>query len=188
MSSAGEVRIRPLRARDALPLRDFLRKCWRVTYGVIPSVAAATRAHGRFSLFNVLTPTLVTNEVRGHGAKFVAIEQDAIVGFVQASHHPSGQINIWMLYVDPQCQRRGIAYSLLAAAARTYPLATRVRLEVIQANVAAVAWYQRRGFTIYASAPRSVFGRDIAVHYMEREAAAFAGCRAPIHEMTRDVR
>ena len=52
------------------------------------------------------------------------------------------------LYVDPDAQGEGIGSALLDACLTAFPDAAVVRLEVEPANTVAVAYYERRGFTI----------------------------------------
>ena len=77
--------------------------------------------------------------------------------------------NIWGVYVQPAARGRGVSRALLTeilSHARTQ--VKQVHLSVVTDNVAALALYERLGFTTYGTEPRSLFvdGRYLDEHLM----------------------
>lgn len=66
------------------------------------------------------------------------------------------------LFVDPQAHRQGHGRALLAAVADRAPL----RLDVNEANPAAVAFYERMGFARTGRSPQDSAGRPYPVLHM----------------------
>ena len=168
MSKIADVKIRRPRLRDLLALRSMLNVSWGAAYGRMEGISADIQT-ARFSWLETLIAIQLRDETAGHGTRLVAIADNRIAGFVQSSQHPKGQINLWMLYIDPAFQGRGIGSLLLAAAVESYTDANRIRLEVLQPNTKAIEWYRQRGFEIYNSATKSISGRSGAVYHMEKK-------------------
>ena len=80
----------------------------------------------------------------------VALCDGAAVGCLVLTAPAGGHVEIKRLWTDPACRRRGVASGLLAAAlarAGQHP----VRLSVWSWRTAAIALYERFGFTVTAS-------------------------------------
>jgi ribosomal protein S18 acetylase RimI-like enzyme len=88
---------------------------------------------------------------RPYDQAWVAVEDEAIVGFAAASYASwNRRLVLWHLYVDPRQRRRGIARELLRsvdahAAARG---ARTIWLETSSLNVPGIAAYRSLGFTL----------------------------------------
>lgn len=83
----------------------------------------------------------------------VAVLERRIVGYALAGHHSGTDIaRIYSLAVDPDCQGRGIARTLLTRleAAAAERGARRMRLEVRVDNRAALALYRSGGYRDFA--------------------------------------
>ncbi|MEO7221522.1 MAG: phosphoribosylglycinamide formyltransferase [Devosia sp.] len=92
-----------------------------------------------------------------------------VTGFYSLSGKAAHRGNIWGVYVQPQARGRGISRALLTeilSSARTQ--VKQVHLSVVTDNATALALYERLGFTIYGTEPRSLFveGRYLDEHMM----------------------
>ncbi|MCB2010105.1 MAG: GNAT family N-acetyltransferase [Geminicoccaceae bacterium] len=135
--------IRPGEPRDVDAVSMFLRDVWRHTYAPrhgLERVEAITRRwHGRDSLLADI----------GDGAAvfLLAFAGDRLVGhaFLQS---PGGPV-AWLrrLYVDPDCQRRGLGGRFLfELEARLGAGAETMELEVDLLGRSAIAFYRSKGF------------------------------------------
>lgn len=89
------------------------------------------------------------------------------VGFALAMQ--DGQdIILYMLYVHPAHTRRGVGRALLAAMETWKSGAVSIRLEVLEGNKAAIAWYERRGFSAYGRTAHATGTADVPAIYMDK--------------------
>ncbi len=88
-----------------------------------------------------------------------------VTGFYALSGKAAHRGNIWGVYVQPAARGRGVSRALLTAIlshARTQ--VKQVHLSVVTDNTAALALYERLGFTTYGTEPRSLF---VDGHYLD---------------------
>lgn len=148
--------IRPVHNEDLDPLAALARRSYRAAFGTtfpaedVEAYIAATRSAGAFR------KALRTDVI------LVAEERDALRGYVQfgpvqtpdleAGAH-DGELRA--LYVDPQCQNRGIGGRLLIAALEHPRLlaAEQVFLDVWIRNAGARRLYERHGFRVVGERP-----------------------------------
>jgi ribosomal protein S18 acetylase RimI-like enzyme len=136
------VVVRERRAGDTRAVRRVARAAWRATYGgVLPDAfvrAVLRRAYDRRRLVEGLAdPTL-------HA--FVA-EDSEVVGYADVRAREGG-VELTRIYVHPARQGQGAGTALLRAcveAAKSVG-APALRVGVDPTNLAAIAWYRRRGF------------------------------------------
>lgn len=79
--------------------------------------------------------------------------------------------NLFQMYVRPEARGTGCALELIeAVAAHAARIVKQLHLSVVTTNEAAIRLYQRAGFHIYGTEPRSLFvnGRYIDEHLMVR--------------------
>jgi ribosomal protein S18 acetylase RimI-like enzyme len=67
------------------------------------------------------------------------------MAFAAATTDPAIVV-LHQLYVRPDCQRQGIGQALLDEVQESFPEAKMLRLEVEEANGAAIAFYRANGF------------------------------------------
>jgi ribosomal protein S18 acetylase RimI-like enzyme len=162
--------VRPARLGDYRSAARMLERTWMTTYAEMIGVERARR-FGRPAYRR--TDLLVSHFARrlgrmpGHAA-LVARLDGRMVGYATYSEDPDGAAVLWMLYVDPERQGSGVGTQLLQAIVARCPRAKTLRLEVLQKNDKAIAWYQRHGFEIFASADTALSGNEEPVHYMDR--------------------
>ena len=91
--------------------------------------------------------TELAASARGNGAFALAVDDEAMVGFVIA-RIIAGQAEILTIAVDPSARRRGIGRALVAATAGVAANsgASAVFLEVDVSNASAIALYHGEGF------------------------------------------
>lgn len=135
--------VRTASKRDLDAIRALLGETWHATYDPIygaERVAAITADwHSSASLQAQLE--------RPRSEFLVADDGEAIGGMAYASADESGgTVLLHQLYVRPSHQGRGIGSMLLDEVIDSFPQAERVRLEMEEANLPAIAFYQAAGF------------------------------------------
>lgn len=135
--------VRTASARDLDAVRALLGETWHATYDSIygPERVAAITAdwHSLASLREQLD--------RPRSEFLVADDGKAIGGMAYASADESGRtVMLHQLYVLPAMQGRGVGGMLLGEVFDSFPEAERIRLEVEEANLKAVAFYEAAGF------------------------------------------
>jgi ribosomal protein S18 acetylase RimI-like enzyme len=89
--------------------------------------------------------------VRGAGTR-ILLAFDAgglLVGSVMLAQAEDSVVNVGMLAVNPQLQKRGVGRALLhelEAAVQREQLGTRLQMTVIVQRSELIAWYERRGY------------------------------------------
>jgi ribosomal protein S18 acetylase RimI-like enzyme len=81
-----------------------------------------------------------------------------MIGFKQNSGpKDSHKAFVWGFFVQPTARRRGIGATLMATLiAEARPVVEQLTLAVVRENVAAIALYERCGFSIYGVEPRAL--------------------------------
>lgn len=145
---ATDFRIRPCTLWDAREIFDLLQETWMSTYAPILGPEGAL-AHGR-RLSRFYVQLMLLRAVLRQNLTLKAVLDGRLVGMTMAVKDEDGVV-VYLLYVHPEFQNKGIGRSLLEAIERRWPKARKIRLEVLQKNTRAVAWYQAQGFEIYGS-------------------------------------
>ena len=139
------MHIRPARHADIPALCALARVIWTTTYtGLISQQQIEYMLADRYAAERL---SLQIDDQK-HVWR-LAYSGDDLVGFAHA-RLATGSCKLDKLYVHPDCQRRGIGRALLddiKSFARTHH-AARLCLQVNRQNTAAIAAYQRYGFTI----------------------------------------
>lgn len=161
--------IRRCRLADINRLRAMLQVSWHSAHDTVlgPEQARDSARHiltslnlGGYALASRLFP-------RAWGA-LVATAADTVIGFALA-RRDGAEIILYMLYVHPDRQGQGIGTALLAAAIASSPAARAIRLEVLQGNTAAIAWYEARGFQTYGDTQNATGIPGIPAYYMDKQ-------------------
>lgn len=135
------------------------------TYEPIMGADEVRAAANRFS--KAYLAWTAASSLLGGGVMLQAILNGSPAGVAYAAHDRGG-IVLYMLYVRPSQQGRGIGSRLLAAIEAWKPTATCIRLEVLEANAAAIAWYGSKGFVKYGHTEHATGSPDIPAIYMDK--------------------
>ncbi|RJT38436.1 GNAT family N-acetyltransferase [Mesorhizobium waimense] len=136
--------IRTASERDLAAVRALLVETWHATYDAIYGVARVTEITDDWHSIASLKARLT----RPNSEFLVADDGKRIGGmaFAAATTEPK-VILLNQLYVRPSCQRQGIGRALLDEVEASFPEAHTLRLEVEEANVAAITFYRAQGFS-----------------------------------------
>lgn len=163
--------LRRCRLRDVAVVADLLKLCWHATYDPILGEAQAgefgQRAYSKFNLGAMIARSLMSREL----IVLVAIADHVPVGYAGAQRDDASEIILYGLYVHPGLKGRGIGSALLESVIAGYPGAKTVRLEVLKANAAAIAWYQAKGFEVYGETEHATGTRNVPALYMDKALA-----------------
>ena len=135
--------VRTASDRDLAAIRTLLVETWHATYDVIygaERVAAITDDWHSIA-------SLKARLIRPNSEFLVADDGKRLGGmaFAAATANPK-IVRLNQLYVHPACQRQGIGQSLLDEVEASFPEMDTLRLEVEEANAAAIAFYRTNGF------------------------------------------
>jgi ribosomal protein S18 acetylase RimI-like enzyme len=135
--------VRTASERDLAAVRALLVETWHATYDAIYGAERVTEITDDWHSIASLKARLT----RPNSEFLVADDGKRLGGiaFASASTDPK-TILLNQLYVHPACQRQGIGRALLDEVESSFPEARTLRLEVEEANAAAIAFYRSQGF------------------------------------------
>jgi ribosomal protein S18 acetylase RimI-like enzyme len=141
--------IRPATVVDLPAIRALLVETWHATYDNLYGAKRVTEItddwHSRANL---------AVQLGREGTVFlVAVTANGIDGTSLARTKGNGQVMLDRLYVRPAAQGQRIGQRLLEATLARFPAGSTVQLEVEPQNIAAIRFYQRRGFVTVSSTP-----------------------------------
>lgn len=164
------ILIRPACRDDISAVCALLARTWHDTYN---SILGADRVASLNHAWHA--PDRLADELGQPGrAFFVAEVEGTLVGTVSVTERGDGIVWLDRLYVTPEAQGKGIGRALFGAAARAFPEASVIRLEVEEKNTRACRFYEKRGMV--ATPQRSSCGGcNNAVVYEGRGLSALRG-------------
>ncbi|MHA6644661.1 GNAT family N-acetyltransferase [Mesorhizobium sp. A623] len=135
--------VRTAGERDLDVVRDLLTLTWHATYDGIYGVEKVNDITGEWHS----TASLKARLTRPNSEFLVADDGKRLGGmaFAAATDDPV-IVMLHQLYVHPDFQGRGIGRALLDEVEESFPEAKVLRLEVEEANGAAIAFYRANGF------------------------------------------
>ncbi|MGX5803528.1 N-acetyltransferase family protein [Bradyrhizobium sp. Arg314] len=135
--------VRTVSERDLGAVRALLVETWHATYDAIYGVERVTAITDDWHSIASLKARLT----RPNSEFLVADDGKRLGGmaFAAATTDPK-TVLLNQLYVHPACQRQGIGQSLLAEVMASFPEMRTLRLEVEEANAAAIIFYEANGF------------------------------------------
>jgi ribosomal protein S18 acetylase RimI-like enzyme len=144
--------VRYARDADMVEIQALLRETWHATYDPIYGREEVEAVSQRWHALDVLAA-----QVREPKARFiVAVQGGVIAGTASARDVGDGVVSLGRLYVRPQFQGRGIGARLFKDVLADFTDACVVTLEVAPANVGAIRFYERRGFSMAARKPTAI--------------------------------
>ncbi|KQT60617.1 MULTISPECIES: GNAT family N-acetyltransferase [unclassified Aureimonas] len=130
---------------DLPAVRDLLGEAWHATYDAIYGVERVSEITASWHSVEALRPRLT----RPNSEFLVADDGVRLGGMAFAATSPDKKlVLLHQLYVCPDCQRQNVGSNLLAEIETSFPEAERMRLEVEEANVAAVGFYRLKSFAV----------------------------------------
>ena len=137
--------VRTASKRDLPAVRSLLVETWHNTYDTIYGRDRVTTITDEWHSLTALEKQMQ----RPNSEFLVADDGTRIGGMAFAAMEPDapGVLKLYQLYVLPSLQGRGIGGSLLDETESCFPEATTLKLEVVEENVKAVAFYLAQGFS-----------------------------------------
>ena len=135
--------VRTAGERDLAAVRTLLVETWHATYDVIYGAARVIEITDEWHSVAALKARLV----RPNSEFLVADDGKRLGGMAFAAATTDTKIVLLnQLYVHPDCQRQGIGQALLEEVEASFPEARTLRVEVEEANAAAIVFYRSQGF------------------------------------------
>lgn len=129
--------------KDLAAVRELLVEAWHATYDAI---YGAERVGEITDEWHAL-PSLRANLARPESEFILADDGAAIAGMAfAATADEASTVFLHQLYVRPSFQGRGIGGLLMDEMEQCFPAASKMRLEVEEANDRAIRFYLSRGF------------------------------------------
>lgn len=138
------VSIRRAVTGDIPGIQRVLVDTWHASYDAIMGAGEVDRKIAQY--FGLDRLDGMVNSTSRNSWAGVAHNGHAVLGFATAAFSFSGRLTVWTLYVHPRYQQRGIGTQFLYAIAEAFPFARSVFVETLEANAAAIRFYQRNGF------------------------------------------
>ncbi|MEX0347217.1 MAG: N-acetyltransferase family protein [Rhizobiaceae bacterium] len=134
--------IRSAHERDLPAISKLLGETWHATYDAIYGVERVAEITVEWHSVAALKDNLA----KPHSEFILADTGDRILGMAYASMVDGETAMLHQLYVHPAGQGSGTGTLLLEEIIGCFPGAQKLRLEVEEANSAAVAFYKRQAF------------------------------------------
>ena len=135
--------VRTASERDLAAIRALLVETWHATFDAIYGAERVTAITDDWHSIASLKARLS----RPNSEFLVADDGKRLGGMAFAAATTDPKIVLLnQLYVHPSCQRQGIGKALLDEVEASFPEASRLRLEVEEANAGAIAFYRAHGF------------------------------------------
>ncbi|MEP2460074.1 MAG: GNAT family N-acetyltransferase, partial [Nitratireductor sp.] len=137
--------VRTASERDLAAVRALLVETWHATYDPIYGVDRVTEITDDWH-----SPAALKGRLTQPQSEFILADDGQSLGGVAfASADEDGRaVTLHQLYVLPAMQGRGIGGMLLDEIVESFPQARRLVLEVEEANVPAIAFYEAHGFSL----------------------------------------
>jgi ribosomal protein S18 acetylase RimI-like enzyme len=137
--------IRTASERDLPAVRALLVETWHATYDDLYGPERVTEITDEWHSIKALKANLA----RPRSEFLVADDGKTLGGTAFAAASDDGKVvTVYRLYVRPAFQRSGLGKALLAEIEESFPEAEKIRLEVVEDNHRAVAFYRASGFII----------------------------------------
>ena len=157
--------IRYARLDDAARIRTLLIESWHAAYDPILSPKEVD-GHCRW----LFSEPMIECYVRDTALKrlYVAETEGRLAGLAQCGISITGRLIVYMLYVHPDYQRRGIGRELMTYCAGSFAWANSLAVEVLEPNTSAIAFYETLGMT-KAGAMLNPSRASVPIAYMYRD-------------------
>ncbi len=133
--------VRTAGERDLQAVRALLVETWHHTYDAIYGVERVSEITDDWHSLEALRAKLISPN-----SEFLVADDGKRIGGMAFATADGDAVMLHQLYVLPGYQGRGVGSMLLDEVEGCFPEAQRVRLEVEEANLKAVAFYFGQGF------------------------------------------
>ncbi|WP_279479552.1 GNAT family N-acetyltransferase [Aureimonas sp. SK2] len=136
--------IRTATPRDMAAVSELLAETWQATYGAIYDAERVAEITGMWHTEKALRARLGQPD-----SEFLVADDGTRLGgmaFARAASDDRTLLVLHHLYVRPDAQGQGVGTDLFSEIAGCFPQATRIRVEVEEANDKAVGFYVGLGF------------------------------------------
>ena len=135
--------IRSASGRDLEAVSGLLHETWHATYDPIYGVERVAEITAEWH-----SPAVLAENLARPDSEFIVADDGTnIAGMAYARKASAKSVMLHQLYVLPGKQGRGAGSMLLDEICQCFPDADVLRLEVESANAAAIAFYERHGFS-----------------------------------------
>jgi len=144
---------------DAEAVSRLLGASWRRTYGSILGDDIVERITGEYHA----PPRLRVELADSQRTSLVAERPDgSIAGYANTEPDASGDVTLDRLHIEKSEFGTGLAARMLVAICAAHAGAPGIRLEVIDGNDRAMAFYRKHGFAVISHGPSSHEGLGIS--------------------------
>ncbi len=127
---------------DLKNVRELLERTWHATYDEVYGVDKVNSINESWHSLDALRKRLN----KPYSEFVIADDGEEILGVAYASLSDERTAMLHQLYINPEAQGRGAGRALLVEMESAFPSATKIRLEVEEANEKAIDFYRNQGY------------------------------------------
>ena len=161
----GKLRSILIYMRIRLSKPDDAAALARLHRGTIRSINAQHYTQAQIAVWSGRTNARRFRDSHTVAVRYVAVEADKIIGFVDFKKEDSE--TFWGLYVHKDFLGRGVGSALMRKAQQV-AIAMGARKFKLEATITAKAFYERMGFTVLKKAKHRIEDQDLPVYVMQK--------------------
>ncbi|MCC0030785.1 MAG: GNAT family N-acetyltransferase [Brucellaceae bacterium] len=127
---------------DLEDIRELLERTWHATYDAVYGADRVKSINDSWHSLDALRKRLN----KPYSEFVIADDGEDILGMAYASLTDERTAMLHQLYINPEVQGRGAGTALLIEMESAFPSASKIRLEVEEANDKAIAFYKKHGY------------------------------------------
>lgn len=127
---------------DLEEIRDLLERTWHATYDHVYGADKIKSINESWHSVDALRKRLN----KPYSEFVIADDGEDILGVAYATLSDERTAMLHQLYINPEAQGRGAGRALLIEMESAFPTASKVRLEVEEANTKAISFYKSQGY------------------------------------------
>lgn len=161
--------IRKAELSDLLSIQKICIDTWKETYKTIYSTEYMSRVFSIFYSDERLKKDITETSAEWNGY-WVAVENNQILGCIGGGIDKAGNANVYVFYVFPDAQGRGVGHALLEALTayqkQTFHPIKQI-VSVTEGNQIGISFYERQGFTLFEAVTNWVDASQArSLHYI----------------------
>ncbi|MDO4666365.1 MAG: GNAT family N-acetyltransferase [Streptococcus sp.] len=161
--------IRKAELSDLSSIQKICIDTWKETYKTIYSTEYMSRVFSIFYSDERLKKDITKISAEWNGY-WVAVENNQILGCIGGGIDEAGNANVYVLYVSPDAQGRGVGHALLEALTAYQKQAfhsIKQLVSVTEGNQIGISFYERQGFTLFEAVTNWVDASQVRdLHYI----------------------